>query len=851
MTNPKIDTQNLRKLAPYILAGLLMILGAYAMYRLLSPLDFHVLAQQIKATPRATIVKAMLATALGYMFLIGYDWSALRFIGKALPKRIVGLGSFLSYSIGNTIGLSAVSGGAIRYRIYSAHGISALDVAAISGFASIAFGVGSTILGLGALIIHPHALGDMVSWAPSTIRTIAIILLVAIVAVGGWVSKIGKEVKIWRFKFTPPDAPDLLRQIFFTFGDIAMASLVLYLLLPSNSLSYPNLLVVFTVATMAGVISHVPGGIGVFETVVLAALPKDLPLNDAVTGLLLFRIIYFLMPFAVAVLSLSIFEIWGRFGKPTGKLATVAPIFKATEFVIPHVVAALALFSGLFLCLASYFPNPVELVQEFEFLLPLAIFQGSVLNVSLAGSLLIILSISLWRRVWMSYLILMVALVSGAVYTLIYDVDIDRAVYLVILSIMMAPFYANFFRRSRISQLLLNKSHFLAIGLGVFGILLAFNHTVTDGLHQTHPWWNLLFDTAGFDIYAITLFFALILVHGFIFLALGPRHAKAGGVSHDHVQRAQAIIDTHGGAGEMLAITGDKMLMFAETGEAVLAYGVRGKSWIALGGPIGNAEGRKRLMWSFVEAARRDGARAVFYEADSEFVLESLEMGYSVFKMGEEAIVDLEEFSIEGSERKKLRTTYTRAGRDGLSQELSLQPHSDEVIAALKAISDEWLGEQSASEKQFSVGKFDANYLQKFPISIVRLNGEIVAFASLLMSKGHDEAAIDLMRFSKDAPTSTMEYLMTATMVSLKEHGSKSLSLGMAPLSGLEKRPGVSMWLKLGSTVFDRGSRFYRFSGLRQFKDKFKPNWKPRYLITKSSILPVAPLRDVTKLISG
>ncbi|HUS52590.1 MAG TPA: YbhN family protein [Thermohalobaculum sp.] len=148
----------LKQISPYFIAMALFSGGLYALHRLLAPVHLRDVMLEVHSTPTSSLAIALLATAGAYAALIGYDWSALRYIGKRLPLRVIALGGFLGYSIGNTMGLNALTGGAVRYRIYSALGLDAYDVAAIAVFASASFGFGATIIGLGSLALHPDAL---------------------------------------------------------------------------------------------------------------------------------------------------------------------------------------------------------------------------------------------------------------------------------------------------------------------------------------------------------------------------------------------------------------------------------------------------------------------------------------------------------------------------------------------------------------------------------------------------------------------------------------------------------------------------------------------------------------------
>lgn len=169
---------------------------------------------------------------------------------------------------------------------------------------------------------------------------------------------------------------------------------------------------------------------------------------------------------------------------------------------------------------------------------------------------------------------------------------------------------------------------------------------------------------------------------------------------------------------------------------------------------------------------------------------------------------------------------------------------------ALKPISDAWLETRNTSEKRFSVGAFDPAYLSEFDIAVIRVNGRITAFANI-WTAGERQAAVDVMRFDPGASSYTMEFLFARLMVWAKDAGFEWLGLGMAPLSGLAGRDLAPIWQRLGAMVFQAGERFYNFRGLRLFKDKFKPEWEPRYLVCQGGLTPVGVFSDTAALIAG
>ncbi|UOA25334.1 bifunctional lysylphosphatidylglycerol flippase/synthetase MprF [Pseudosulfitobacter sp. DSM 107133] len=839
----------LRQHAPLILTGVLFIGGVYALYHLLAPLDMRVVLAQLRATPPHLIAGALAATAVGYIALIGYDWSALRYIGKTAPASSIALGGFLGYALGNTIGLSLVSGGAVRYRIYSALGLDAYDVAAISTFAAMSFGIGSTLIGLGAVAVHPAALQVLVNIAPETLRLIAIGLLVVSVIALGVISQWGGTFSWGGFKLSAPRGRDLLRQLAITGVDMVMAALVLHLLLPTGALPFANMLAVFAVATMVGVASHVPGGIGVFESVVIAALPATVPVNDAVTALLLFRLIYFLLPFVLALLLLSLTEVWSAAGSRLPTIPGLAPMVLAGRSLIPMATGFLVLASGLFMMFAGLIPNPTGRAEELETLLPLTMVEGGPLVSSIIGSLLAVLSVSVFRRSRLAYWAVLVALLVGVVVAALKTQDLDRVMVLAMMALILWPCRREFYRRARLTQGVLSVRWlvFTLSTLTSLGLLWYLVHT--DDAARDLMWWQVAGDGPAVAAWRAALTAGVILSAALLYSGFRVARVKAPLPDAAAFEAAQRIINTYGTGSDVIALTGDKMLMFGPAQQSVLSYGIKGGSWIVMGGPVGAQEDVEDLSWAFHDAARAAGARPVFYETSAAFTEQAIDMGLTLHKMGEEAVVPLPDFSLEGPERKKLRASWNRAQRDGLSVEIVSPPHAPELIATLQSISDDWMAQHAAREKRFSVGRFDEAWLNRTRIALVRLNGEICAFGNLM--EAPRSSAVDMMRHRADAPSATMEFLFTELMLQLKAEGRESFSLGMVPFAGLSGRRGATLWARFGSLVYSHGDRFYSFEGLRRFKSKFDPVWQPRYFCCRSALPPVGPLTDAARLIAG
>lgn len=853
---PEVRGSRLRAYAPYLLTLLLFGLGAYAFYHLLAPVDIHAVTAQIRSTPWQVIATALASTFAGYLCLAAYDWSALKHIGKPLPLPVVISGGFLAYAFGNTIGLAAVSGGAVRWRLYSGLGLDGYDIAAVSTFTAIAYGVAATLVGLGALAVHPIALASVLPLQPTHVRLLAIAASLAILGPLLLASVTRRRLKIGRFALQAPAPALLASQLLISLGDITFSALTLYLLLPAGGPAFLTFVAIFAAATMAGVLSHVPGGVGVFETIIIAALPASVGIDKIAAALLLYRLIYFLVPFALALILMAAFESWralgggARDGRAARIFAATEPAFRAIAPAAPLLLAIMTFGSGLWMSLSALLPPISQTAEAAETLFPLAFIEGSTLLTSALGGLLIVLSLGLARRSLGAYWLAIGVMLAGAVVATMQRTEIEQAVTLVTAVLILLPFRRAFHRRSVLTHAAMTPGWvalLLAAIVGV-GLVLFFAHKSTPYAHEL--WWQFATDANAPRALRSGLLISLMIgAASLLFLLRAPHfHPQAPDAATLEVAGRVVMAGDRPDAG--FALTGDKAIMMSEDGSAFVMFAVSGGSWIAFGGPVGAATAAEEIGFSFADAARRSGSRPVFYEIGPESVPLMLDLGMALHKMGEEAVVDLTRFTLDGPARKKLRAAHARAGRDGLSLEIMSPPHGDALISQLQPISDAWLAAKNGREKGFSVGRFDRDWLNHWPIAVVRQGDQIVAFANLMTTDAHQTCSIDLMRHSAAAPGGTMEFLFTEIMLQLKARGYARFSLGMAPLSGLTPDRSGRLWDRFGNLIYRHSGSFYNFEGLRAFKAKFDPDWLPHYLATPSGMPPLLPLADAARLIA-
>jgi phosphatidylglycerol lysyltransferase len=839
------------KLARYLGPLIAVILFAAALWVLHRQLAEHRLVdvvREVGAIPVSKLLFAVGLSALGYLVLTGYDALSLRYVHHPLPYHRVALAAFVAYAFSHNIGLGLLTGGSIRYRLYSAWGLSAGEVTRVVGFGALTLGLGFVAVAGAVLILEPLRLPDLFRLPLVSLRPVGVAFLLVAIGYVLWTAVRRRPITIRGWQIALPSPLLALSQIAIASLDWGIAAAVLYALLPTTALSYPEFLGVFLIAAGMGILSHIPGGLGVFETVVLLLLPPRLPTPAVFGALLAYRIIYYFLPLGIAAVLLASHEIQRgresvrRLAGTFGRWATVLapPVFALVVFV----AGAILLFSGATPAVGSR-------LARLHDLLPLPLIEISHFLGSLAGAGLLLLARGLQRRLDGAYLVALVLLGAGILFSLLKGLDYEEASILAVMLAALWPCRRFFYRRASLTAQSFTPGWSAAIATVVLASLwlglFAHKHVP----YANELWWSFALEgdaprflRASVGAVAIILIFAAARL-------LGAAPPEPSWPSPEALERAAAIAAQSRRTEANLALLGDKSLLFSASGTAFLMYGVAGQSWVSMGDPVGPQEERWELAWQFRELSDRHGGRTVFYEVGTIDLPLYLDLGLTLLKLGEGAQVSLHTFSLEGSARKELRYVHRRLAKEGCRFELVPPDGVALLLPELEAVSDAWLREKHVREKGFSLGRFAPGYLRRFPIGLIRKEGQIIAFANMWQGGGMEELSIDLMRHLPEAPRGIMDFLFTEIMLWGKAAGYRSFSLGMAPLSGLEDRALAPSWSRIGAYVFRHGEHFYNFRGLRQYKEKFDPVWEPRYLAAPGGIALPRVLADVAALISG
>lgn len=823
---------------------LLALLGLGALKSLLHSIRPSDVRHAFDAIPGWRIAAALLLTGVSYAVLTLYDVFALRAIGRPLPYRTAALASFTSYSLSNNLGLSVLTGGSARYYVYSAAGLSAGEVARVVVIAGLTFWSGIAALAGAVLAYHPMDLPGVWSiptWVQSLMGIAILVLLAAVVLAASHVKQSGRG--IWGLLNPKPRM--LLTQITLAAADLSAACGALFILVPDLGVTmFPALLLAYVVAIVATLISHVPGGLGVFEAVVIALMP-DVERVDLIAALLAYRAVYYLLPLILAALVLLV-SARRRLHAPVAGAMNAAQV--ALKQIAPPLLSALCFSGGAILLFSGSVPPLPERLHLLRDMLPLPFVEASHIAASLAGTGLLLLAPGLYRRLDGAFVAARALLVSGAVFALLKGLNIEQAVVLLTIAGILQGTRCAFYRRTALVAGF-SAQWIVAIGVVAAVSLWAGFFSYRHVAYTNNLWWE--FAWRGEASRFLRTSFAVTVLVAFVMLArllrpVGPVD-EVETMQEQDVQVLAAAQRTNA----MLLLTGDKRILRSLNGAALLMYQVQGRSWIVMGDPVGPIEEWSELLWHLRELADAQQGRLLLYQLSAAALPIAIDLGLQLIKYGEEARVDIPSFSLEGPRAKSLRAASRKAEREGVSFEVVPAAQLGPLLPTLRKVSDEWLATKGGREKAFSIGRFDPAYIAQFDCAIVRCGNEIVAFANIWATTTRDELSVDLMRHAETMPNGAMDYLFIELIRWGQTQGYRWFTLGLAPLSGIEARPLAPLWARAAGFLYRHGDAFYRFEGLRAYKQKFSPEWEPRYIAAVGGLGLARSLVDLQTLVSG
>lgn len=529
-----------------------------------------------------------------------------------------------------------------------------------------------------------------------------------------------------------------------------------------------------------------------------------------------------------------------------------SPILPQSSWLVA-AVAALTLASGILNVYSVMGHDAAGRTETLRHLFPMEFVHFSRSAVLLIGYGLILLSVNILRRKRTAWYLAVAATSFSALFHFTKGLDYEQVSVSALLVIALLVTRNLFTVRSRITGWREIASRVAVIALIAFAYgVMGFWLLEPIEFRNNFAWREAMLHAATYltlgkdpeivphTRYAVWFLQSLELTSTMVLFYAGYlffRPAYYAFRLHPHdLHEAGQIVTRHGRAGlDFFKVWPDKSFFFSRSRQSFLAYRVGAGFAVVLGDPVGPREEFPSLVRDFSAFCHDNDWPFAFHQTTSELLDFYESLGLQRFKIGDDAVVLLSQFSIEGSRGKALRGSVNKIEKAGYSLAVYNAPLADALLDEMEEVSDSWLSLPGHRERQFTLGKFDRNYLRKTTVlALLDSVGSMQAFLNLIPSFAPGEISLDLMRRRADSVNGVMDYLFTKAMLHAKAHGFTRFSLGMAPMSGFQPGEAASPEEKAIHLFFKNWNLGFRYRGIRDYKAKFATQWEPRYVIYRN-----------------
>lgn len=492
-------------------------------------------------------------------------------------------------------------------------------------------------------------------------------------------------------------------------------------------------------------------------------------------------------------------------------------------------------------------PERLALLRE---VFPLEFLHVSRFLSLLVGFALVVSSLNIFKRKKRAFVLVLLLSALSVVFHLTKGLDYEEAVLSLALMAVLLFARKSFSVKSSLPDLRLSLIAVLTAGAaalfyGTLGFWLldkrdfGIDFTVLDGLRRTLSALAFIKDPgliprtrfAGWFLDSLDVISVAAILY-VLYSLFRPVIYRLRRLPQER-SRAAEILEKFGRSSlDPFKLAGDKAYFFTPTGRTFLAYRMAGSFAVVLADPVGPEEEIPEIIRSFKKKCGDNDWKLAFHQTLPDFLPVYAEAGFKKMKIGDDAIVSLDEFSLDGKKMKHLRHYLNQFDKAGTRAVYHEPPVPDEIMAGIREVSDDWLRIPGRRERGFTMGVFSAKEVRQTPVfAAVHSDGRILAFMNIIRSYAPGETTIDLMRHRRDAPEGIMDGLFIKLFQRQKEHGFKRFSLGMAPMSGFREGEDAGAEEKAIQNFLQRLTFLFSYSGLLQYKAKFATSWEPRYAI--------------------
>lgn len=809
---------------------IVLCIVVFVLHNELGKIDFKKTIALFREMNTFYFVGIIILGVLSVSVLSLYDMMLKQSLKISLPIHKVLSISYIINTFNSILGFGGLIGAGLRIYSYRndvedkkdlVKSVSLLLLSMLSGLSLLCAFIVFSVFNADALLAD-------ISWAKIVIY-IGSLFLPLFIAVSYLKPSISRD-RLLGFKFTIVSALEWIA-----------ASYLLFVILKALHIhvDFSHLVGIFVVAALSGLISMIPGGFGAFDLVILLGIKSlGVPEEKVLLALLLYRVAYYFFPFIIA-LGLSTFEFGSIAKKYIEESKFYTPAVDTTSFIksvqsdfmtkVPTL--ALGLLSGItgFVLYFNHILILYDAIYSHHYT-----FYSILLALHTAATLmLLICAKGVMSGTMRSILMSIISVIVMLVVSILTNSTIIAFLWLAILLVLLFIGYKN----ALVVKKIVTPMKIVLSGVLILTMFI-FNRIVTKNYLNLYP-----HEVTKFDKYAVFTMFlialAILCLIGMCITYILSKKFQKSLYTNASYETIQSIIDQNQGSYvSHLAFTGDKSFYVNKDEDVFIMYRHTMNAVIVLGDPVGNSDKYHAVLKEFYDQMHFLGHDIIFYQVQSKLLSLYHDYGNVFFKLGEEALIDLETFSLSGKKKRGMRATHNKMASEGYQFDIIEAPYAQDDINILKSISDGWLGDKR--EMSFSVGSFDEDYLNKAPIAVIRNDSkEIVGFCSLMYTNYNDSISVDLIRWNKEVDLPMMDALYIHMLLWAQEQGYKQFNMGMATLSNVGHNQYAYLREKFAAKVFENMNGLYSFQGLRNYKQKFYPDWEPRYLVYRkySSLL--------------
>jgi phosphatidylglycerol lysyltransferase len=770
------------------------------------------------------IAAAMFFALLYYALLGGYDILAYKYIDPKTPlkPKDIAFVCFISNVFGNNTGYSMLFGGSLRYRLYSIHNVSMLVVTKVLFFSSATIWLGLLTIGGIVFTFSPVSLYDVTGYDISTSIVGIIFLLVLFLYVFFSFLNL-KSLKIFNKTISLPNIKIAAWQIFLASADWLIASFTLWILMPQGEIPYFVLLKVFLVAQLLGILSQVPGGMGVFEASIAVLLPQALDNPATIGALLVYRAVFYFFPLSVALTMLASYEIARLIKKVDEKTKMIG---RAVSHIMVQALSAMIFFAGI-LGLYSAF-SPFEAAAGF---LPKWFLDGARLLLSAISAALLFISRAAQLRIKTARFWTCLLLAASIVLFFAIGANI---VFVISFALLLMVFFnsSHYFYRT--------KSLF-AVSFGLWqicAIAVVLVLTLWMGFfinkYQLLIWRDIFMDF-GNSMAVLAVFLAALISRFF-------NVRKNSAVKYQREDIVRIAKSAHY-AYSFAALSLDKKLLLSDKKDALIMFADTGINRIALGDPIGGNFQKGELIWRFKEIADMENKKIAFIGADAKLLSYYKDIGLDIFPIGAKAKIDLNAFKADDYFADIARA----AKEEGIVYEIVSAVDFENYRAAFLAIDEAWKKDSDYMSRNFVLGNYEPDILSAIDYGVLKKDGRIFAFAPFLWTKNKNEFSTPIVRYLPFGKAHFV-YFVYENVLHAKCGGFRWFDLGLA----YENQDGnADDIVKYFAKVFAFCEHFNDdLNSLLEFKRSFQPVWRDKFMALSSEAKIKPFIKNFTALIS-